>query len=458
MNGTNLSAGGSSSPLLGERSRVRAAALAHPCARSIWASCPAGEGRSAACLETTRSSRIPLTRRFAGDLSPRRGEEGRHPAANLAKFVRTPVSLRALLALLLLSTSGSTIAQLNVKSEGKAIQVRTDELVVYSEKVGRDFLVEVTLLDQLQPGRKYAAVYTVDGGLGVAGPASRLLIAGQRTEPYFNIAIGYPNATARHSGPRNTDLAHRRVVTDEGHQVGGGGAAFEAFILQELRPYLERRYPLDPQRAVLLGHSGGGLFAATVLVTNPDAFYAYVIGGLPLWYESPLREQAQKVAPHGKGQRVFIGFAPSDARNSASDEFAAPLSSPGSKFVVRQEVFEEETHNSLYLLLLSRGLRFVLPTETLLITRASIDLALLDRYVGTYRIDARQTLTFTRHEGGLMGQVSPRGRYEFAPHSQSQFFSDEINAIVEFDAPINGKSPAVVIRRDRTETTAKRVK
>jgi hypothetical protein len=127
---------------------------------------------------------------------------------------------------------------------------------------------------------------------------------------------------------------------------------------------------------------------------------------------------------------------------------------------VRQEVFEEETHNSVYLSLLSRGLRFVLPTETLMLTRASIDLALLERYVGTYRIDARQTLTFTRHgyEGGLMGQVSPTGRYPFAPHTQSKFFSEEINAVVEFDAPINGKSPAVVIRRDRTETIAKRVK
>jgi len=364
---------------------------------------------------------------------------------------------RTFVALLLLSMSFSAIAQFKVKSEGKAIQVRTDELVVYSEKVGRDFLVEVTLLDQMQPGRKYAAVYTVDGGLGVAGSASRLLIAGLRTEPYVNIAIGYPSAIARHSGPRNTDLAHRRVVTDEGYEVGGGGAAFEAFILQELRPYLERRYPLDPKRAVLLGHSGGGLFAATVLVTNPDAFYAYVIGGLPLWYDTPLREQARQVAPRGKGQRVFIGLTPSDARNSASDEFAAPLSSPGSKFIVRQEVFEEETHNSMYLPLLSRGLRFVLPTESLMMKAATIDPALLDRYVGTYRLDAGRALAFTRHENQLMGQVNSKERYPFAPQAPARFFSQETNTVVEFTAPINGKSPSIVIRRDRTETTAKRI-
>lgn len=368
-------------------------------------------------------------------------------------------ALRLLIVAACVVASGLAQADMKVVSEGKAIQVRADELIVRSARVGREFLIEVTPVDQVKSGRRYAAVYALDGGFGIAGPAARMLTAGQRTEPFFVIAIGYPNAMGRYLGPRNTDLAHRRVKYN-GREFGGGGAAFEAFILEELRPYLESRYPLDPKKAVLLGHSGGGLFAATVLVTKPDAFSGYVIGGLPVVYESPLPQQAKTIAPRGNGQRVFIGLAPMDALNSGSDQFGGPLSGPESKFKVRQEIFADETHNSEYLQLLARGLPFVLPTETAEMIATKVTPEVLDRYAGTYRIDAQQTLKITRRGTNLVAELLSDELPRLVPleaDSETRFFSRAMNAIVTFERLSNGKSPRLVIRRGGVETMAPRI-
>jgi predicted alpha/beta superfamily hydrolase len=365
--------------------------------------------------------------------------------------------LRLIAALALLLINACAFAQMKVVSEGKAIQVRTDELIVHSERIGRDFLIEVTLLDQPQPGRRYAAVYAVDGGLGVAGPASRLMVAGRRTVPYYVVAIGYANAMGRHVGQRNTDLVHRRVRNDEGKMIGGGGGAFEAFILKDLRPYLERRYPLDPTRAVLLGHSGGGLFAATILVTNPDAFHAYVIGAPSLWYDSPLAQQAKAIAPRGNGKRVFIGYTPSDALNSLSDQFAAPLLASGSTFNARQEIFGDETHNSEYLQLIARGLPFVLPTETAELPAIVVKPDLLDRYVGQYRIDAQRVIMISRKGDKLAGSLNPRARFLLEAQTPTRFFSREANVILTFASPTAGKSPRLEALVNDQESTAERI-
>ena len=365
------------------------------------------------------------------------------------------MNLRYLMCVALLLVGEAAQAQLKVVSESRATQVRTDALVIHSERIGRDFLIEVTLLDQPRPGRKYAAVYAVDAGLGVAGPISRLLVAGRRTAPHFVIAIGYANSLGRHLGPRNTDLVHERVEI-EGRQVGGGGGAFEAFITQDLRPYLERRYPLDPGRAVLIGHSGGGLFAATVLVTHPDAFAGYVIGGLPLRTDSKLPQQAKAVAPRGGGRRVFIGLAPMDARNTQADQLAAPLSGPGSRLEVRQEVFPEETHNSVYVQLLMRGLPFVLPTETAGMIAIPLTPQILDRYVGAYRIDAKRVLAISRSGTQLFGRLNLGGLFPLEASTAQSFFSRENDLSLTFEATVEGKAQSVTARATDQEFTGER--
>ncbi|MEO1040835.1 MAG: alpha/beta hydrolase-fold protein [Pseudomonadota bacterium] len=52
---------------------------------------------------------------------------------------------------------------------------------------------------------------------------------------------------------------------------------FLTFLVDELRPRLERRYRFSDDHAVF-GHSAGGMFAAYSMFARPDAFGKYIIG------------------------------------------------------------------------------------------------------------------------------------------------------------------------------------
>jgi pimeloyl-ACP methyl ester carboxylesterase len=356
-------------------------------------------------------------------------------------------------ALLLAATCAH--AEMRVVSEGKATQVGTDEIVVHSNGIGRDFLIEVTRPMNPLAGEKMPAVYALDGGFGIAGPMVRMLGAAGRIPQAFAISIGYPNEQGRYIGPRNTDLIH--IKTDmRGGPCCGGGAAFEEFLMKDVRPYIESHYPVDPGKSVLLGHSAGGMFAATVLVQKPDSFGGYVIGGLPIKGDPTLLERGKAVAARGGNRRVFIGYSPGDVPQMRADEFAAPLSGAGSTFIVRQVAFPEDDHNTSYIQLVARGLPFVLPTDGSDRTAIELDPEMLQRYVGTYRADGQITIHFTRDGKRLFGSANGGQAIELFPESAVRFFARTTNSQVVFEVE-NGKAVSARVRIHNSEQLLRRV-
>jgi predicted alpha/beta superfamily hydrolase len=89
---------------------------------------------------------------------------------------------------------------------------------------------------------------------------------------------------------------------------GGGGAAFQAFLLEELRPYIETRYPIDPKAEVLFGHSLGGVFTANILARNPDAFAGYLIASPSVWADPTILARLKAVRDKAGQHRVFVGY------------------------------------------------------------------------------------------------------------------------------------------------------
>jgi predicted alpha/beta superfamily hydrolase len=63
----------------------------------------------------------------------------------------------------------------------------------------------------------------------------------------------------------------------------GRGDRFLEFLTEELIPWVESRYRTAPFR-ILTGHSRGGLYAFHTLLTQPDAFNAYVAMSPALWW------------------------------------------------------------------------------------------------------------------------------------------------------------------------------
>ena len=347
-------------------------------------------------------------------------------------------------------------AAMRVVSEGKsATLLRTDEFVLHSEEIGRDFVVEVTQAENLPPGQRPAVVYALDGGFGVAGTTARILTAGNRMAPAVVVSIGYPNSNSRHFGPREIDLLHE-TVTFGARTLGGGGGAFEAFLMNDVRPFVEARYAIDSARSVLIGHSAGGLFAAHLLVNRPEAFSGYVIGSVPVnGYGAGLVENTKAIAAKGDGRRVFIGLVPDDIVRLGSDQFGAVLTGKSSTFVAHQELFEGESHTSSYLQLVSKGLPFVLPTSLALRTAVKVPRAVIDRYAGAYTAPAG-TILVSREKDALLVRMQPSGAAILQPESPTQFFSPTVNTVITFTMGPDGKATALVMRSNGIDTTATR--
>lgn len=69
-----------------------------------------------------------------------------------------------------------------------------------------------------------------------------------------------------------------------GWPKSGGADAFLKFLVEQLRPRIEKEVSINRQRQTLIGHSFGGLFVMHTLFTRPDAFQNYVAISPSVWW------------------------------------------------------------------------------------------------------------------------------------------------------------------------------
>lgn len=143
-------------------------------------------------------------------------------------------------------------------------------------------------------------------------------------------------------------------------------------MTSKIKPAVERRYPVDPQRSILAGLSLGGLFDAYVLFHQPDAFAGYVVMSPSLWWDNGLAFRWDEESV-GRGRplaaRVYLSVG--EKEETSSDDagmvsnmkkLAARLAARGDpQLALRSEVLPGESHYSNFGAAFSCGLRFVLP-------------------------------------------------------------------------------------------------
>lgn len=341
-----------------------------------------------------------------------------------------------------------------------AIQVGAEAYVLHARRLNRDFLVVVTQpFTPPLPGQKLPAIYALDGGYDVAAPSSRLLASGGAMGSAFVVSIGYVTNAIDGQRFRNMDLMHSPAMQGD-KMDGGGGAAFEAFLMEEVRPFIDAHYPTDPARAILFGHSLGGLFAANVLARDPDAYWGYVIASPSVWADPTLTERLRAAADKatGKDRRVFVtvgALERSDMTGGAAS-VAAALSGPGSHFQVRQQAFEGESHLTSYLRVPNVAFPFLLPAKSAQTARTAIQLetAVLDRYLGVYRLDEKRSITVTRQGDMLLGQLTGLPPVQMLADSATTFFATVADAQVAFDVGPDGRARGLKLRLNGSEATA----
>lgn len=326
---------------------------------------------------------------------------------------------------------------LRVVSEGPGALRRADptvQFVVHSERAGGDFLVQVTppVSKPWLPGQKAAVAYVLDGGYGIFGPSALLLGGSRAMAPAYIVTVAYAPGQRR---SRERDMLFENATRPDGSVASGGGAeAFMAFLVEELRPYVEARYPVDPGRSILVGHSLSGTFTANVLARKPQAFAGYLIASPSVWADPAVVDRLARTPVLGSPRLVFVAYGEDEAPYMVrgGQQLASAVARNPAAFTSRAHVFAGADHISFYPELAAKGLGYLAPQTQPIQYPEMIapPLDALRRYEGVYVLsDGRRVVVKgDRLTTALASSV------ELSPlPSPGSFFVEGYNALLTFD-------------------------
>lgn len=359
---------------------------------------------------------------------------------------------------IVLVTPSAHAAGLTLVSEGP-VQLAAERLLVRSERVGREFQIDIwtPATRPWLPGQRAPAVYILDGGYGMAGPIAASLGGTNGAGPAYVIAVGYPPGKSA----RETDLLFGPGTRPDGTVAKGGGAeAFTAFLLEELKPFIEARYPVDPGQAVLVGHSLAGIYTANVLARRPDAFAGYVIGSPSLWADPQVTARLTAVPRQASPPRVFVAYGGAEAPHMIQGGKAVTRAVAANRaFVGRGEVFAGGEHMTYYAALISAGLGHALPRKGRIEYPDAVPTTAeaRARYVGTYLMADGRTLGVKLAGEALQAIRSDRPPLPLMASGPDRLYVPGLDMRLRFEGPASAPADAVTIWLNGDEARAERV-
>ncbi|GAB1257491.1 alpha/beta hydrolase-fold protein [Aurantivibrio plasticivorans] len=161
----------------------------------------------------------------------------------------------------------------------------------------------------------------------------------------------------------------------EAREHSGGADAYLKFITTEVFPFLGKHYRADLNRKIYAGHSFGGLFGGYVLKKAPSAFDYYILSDPSFWYdkgsifkieqnkEDDFQEQVSVLIVSANPDPSKEVSGPLKMKENALDFGEALRSNTKIDIEISNLIFDGETHQTLFPIALSRGLRDYLGTK-----------------------------------------------------------------------------------------------
>lgn len=239
---------------------------------------------------------------------------------------------------------------------------------------GQDYVLYVALPRGYQPGARLPVVYTLDADYSFAIARNVIEHFSDRGGLPETIVVGlaYPGGIAvlddyRRNRTRDYTPSHTLAggYGPEFQWLSGGGPGFRAALEKDILPFVEARFGADPADRTLVGHSYGGLFATWVMLTRPGLFRRHVVVSPSLWYDGGMIfdvERRRAEARRDARLDVFLGVGADENPRMAANvrALAAALRGRGDPGVrVVEQVFEGETHDSVFPAAFTRGIRAV---------------------------------------------------------------------------------------------------
>lgn len=214
---------------------------------------------------------------------------------------------------------------------------------------GRTYRIFVSRPVTPPPEGGYPILYILDGNAMFAGFAEARRIqgyGGRDLDKMIVVGIGHPGEQIY--DPRRMEDFTAPIVSHDLRQLyleypSGGRDAFRAFLLDELKPLIARRYKVHPRRQALYGHSLGGLFALHLFFSHSGAFDTIVAASPSIWWddqailteEAAWRRRAGKDGRSARRTRLLLIAGELETEGSIAQDSAAlaerlaPLSGEG---------------------------------------------------------------------------------------------------------------------------------
>ncbi|KQO18371.1 alpha/beta hydrolase [Paenibacillus sp. Leaf72] len=266
-----------------------------------------------------------------------------------------------------------------MKSEAKGhYTAESSERVVHASHRQLEYRIRIAVPKEPPPEKGYPIIYATDGDAVFGTFAEAALLQTRKPhgyDPVIIVGIGYPSGEPFDMTRRCYDFTTPAKLENLPARPNGqpwpehGGAdGFLDFLETELKPVLEKEFPIDKERQTIFGHSLGGLLVLHALFSRPQSFQRFAAGSPSIWWNkhAVLEEQAAFEArlpqiDHPPKLLITIGAEELPDMVKDSEQLAdslRPLQASGFHAAIAK--FPEESHVSVLPGAISRVIKFAL--------------------------------------------------------------------------------------------------
>ncbi len=236
-----------------------------------------------------------------------------------------------------------------------------ETFTIESKILGEPRTINVYLPPDYTKGGTFPVLYMPDGGMDEDFPhvvgAVDVSIKNAVIRPL--IVVGVKNTE------RRRDLAPITQVPDEQKVApkAGGTEKFRAFLRDELKPAIARRYQITAESGII-GESLAGLFVVETLLLEPALFDHYIAADPSVWWNEQhlIRSELQRLAWLTVPKSLYVANSDDgDATGLASLTHALTSYAPPVSWTF--EAMPDEHHSTIYPRAALRGIRKAFATD-----------------------------------------------------------------------------------------------
>lgn len=203
-------------------------------------------------------------------------------------------------------------AQLSSNTDKQIIIGKVDSL--YSEILNEQREVWVQVPEDTDSTKRYPVIYVLDASKNFYSVTAML----KQLIPWKipnAIVVGITNTD------RTKDFTPTNVPFQRGQEskISGGANNFLKFVEQELKPFINNKYPTE-NNSTIIGHSTGGLFVLYTFLNHESVFDNYLAIDPSLWWDKEnLVNETQELLNKGNRKKKSLYIAVANNIGKAMD-------------------------------------------------------------------------------------------------------------------------------------------